>query len=98
MTSGTPGGEPGEREPKVIPVREALALLLIFAGLGGIWWGTAELAGQWGLVILSGVHVMAVGAMLGLTRNVPGPSVQPPTTTMTVRPRTPEDGPARNHT
>ena len=94
MVSETTGEE---REPKVIPIREAVSLLLIFGGMGLLWWGTALLAGWHGLLILSGIHVLALGVLIGLTRNALPPGVQPPTTRMEVRPRVPEDGPAHGH-
>lgn len=97
MSRETTAQEPGEREPKVIPIREAFSVVIIAAGLGGVWWGVAELAGAWGLVILTGLTLILVGVVIGMTRNAPAPSVQPPTARMEVRPRRPEDGPAHNH-
>jgi hypothetical protein len=98
MGNETEVPEPGEREPKVIPLREAFSILVILAGIGLVWWGTARLAGWDGLLILSGIHIAAVGGVIGLTRNAPVEVVQPPTTRMEVRRRVPEDGPAHNHT
>lgn len=94
MTSGTTGEE---REPKVIPLREAVSVVLLFTGDAMVWIGLIEAIGRAGLMIMCGLHVIIVAVIFGLARNAPAPSVQPPTTRMEVRPRRPEDGPAHNH-